>query len=65
MEDWQCMIQVRSLVVSSLCSLSPGLSESSGGLAVYNTSEVVGHIITVFFLLQGCQRVAEDWQCII
>ena len=32
---------------------------------MYNTSEVVGHIIIVFFLLQGCQRVAEDWQRII
>ena len=44
------MIQVRSLVVSSLCSLSPGLSESSGGLAVYHISEVVGRIISVFIL---------------
>ena len=44
------MIQVRSLVVSFLCSSSPGLSKCSGGLAVYDTSEVIGRIISVFFI---------------
>ena len=46
-----------------------GFLESSLRLAAYPLSEVVSRITkqrhTVFPSLQGCQRVAEDWQRII